>query len=358
MKLLIVKISSLGDVIHGFAVANELKLQRPDITIDWLVGDVCAELVKHQPAVRKVWPFKRGQWGGSWGSLSTWSEIAGLVSSIRRERYDVCLDLQGLLRSGLVTLFSGAKKRVGYHNSREGSRLCYNVRLESGESEHAVDILLQSLAFFGAKIPQKPAFKFDIPGEADAAVKRLLDDFGISGPPRPSAMAAQVGRYMVFHPGARWETKRWPDEKWSELADSFSKSAGLPVIFTGSGGESGMVKEIINGRKNLFNAAGRLTLLELSALLKGAELMVTVDSGPMHIAAALSTPIVALFGPTSTAKTGPRSGGPVELVTARFDCAPCFKRDCGVKPNCMDAITAAEVESKILSLPGRNGIRS
>ena len=351
MKLLIVKISSLGDVIHGFAVANELKLQRPDITIDWLVGDVCAELVKHQPAVRKVWPFKRGRWGGNWGSLSTWSEIAGLVSSIRSERYDVCLDLQGLLRSGLVTLFSGAKKRVGYHKGRQGSRLCYNVRLESGESEHAVDILLQSLAFFGAKIPQKPAFKFDIPGEADAAVKRLLDDFGI------------FGRYMVFHPGARWETKRWPNEKWSELADSVSKNTDppglrdLPVIFTGSGGESGMVKEIINGRKNLFNAAGRLTLLELSALLKEAELMVTVDSGPMHIAAAFSTPIVALFGPTSTAKTGPRSGGPVELVTARFDCAPCFKRDCGVKPNCMDAITAAEVESKILSLPGRDGIR-
>ena len=340
MKLLIVKISSLGDVIHGFAIANELKLQRPDITVDWLVGDIYAELVKHQPAVGKVWAFKRGQWGGNWRKPSTWSEMANLMSSIRSERYDVCLDLQGLLRSGLITLFSGAPKRVGYYKAREGSRLCYNVRLESGKSEHAVDILLQSLAFFDVRIPGSPTFGFDIPRETDAAVKRLLDDFGI------------LGRYIVFHPGARWETKRWSDEKWSELADSVSKNAGPPVIFTGSSGESGMIKKIINGRKNLFNAAGRLTLLELSALLKEAELIVTVDSGPMHLAAAFSTPIVALFGPTSTAKTGPRSGGTVELVTARCDCAPCFKRECGVKPNCMDAIAAAEVETKVLALLG------
>jgi len=203
------------------------------------------------------------------------------------------------------------------------------------------------------RIAHRPTFKFDIPREAAAAVKQLLAEFGVSG--------AQAGKYIVFHPGARWETKRWPNEKWAELADSVSKRAGLPglpglaglpVIFTGSGGESGMVKEIINGRKNLFSAAGRLTLLELSALLKDAGLIVTVDSGPMHIAAVFSTPIVALFGPTSTAKTGPRSSGPLKLVTARFDCAPCFKRGCGVKPNCMDAITAAEVETKVLTLLG------
>ncbi|MFQ5431031.1 MAG: glycosyltransferase family 9 protein [Nitrospinota bacterium] len=350
MKLLIVKISSLGDVIHGFAVAKELKAQRPDITIDWLVGDVYAELVEHQPAVRKVWRFRRGQWGGNWRKPSTWSEIAALMSSIRSERYDVCLDLQGLLRSGLITLFSGAKKRVGYHKAREGGRLCYDVRLESGESEHAVDILSRSLTFFDAEIPENPAFKFDIPGEAVDGVKKLLAEFGISGPPGQNAMAAQAGKYMVFHPGARWDTKKWPKGRWSELADSLSKSASLPVIFTGSGGESGIINEIINGRINLFNAAGRLTLLELSALLRDAELIVTVDSGPMHMAAAFSTPVVALFGPTSTAKTGPRSAGPVDMVTARYDCAPCFKRDCNMRPNCMDAITAAEVEQKVLAL--------
>ena len=343
MKLLIIKISSLGDVIHGFALANELKSQRPYITVDWLVGDVYAELLEKHPAVRKVWHFKRGYWGDNWQSPSTWSEIATFITSIRSERYDVCLDLQGLLRSGLITLLSGAQKRVGYHSGREGSKHCYNVRLESGESEHAVDKLLHSLTFFDAKIPKSPSFKFDIPGQAEAAVKKLLAEFGV------------FEKYIVFHPGARWETKRWPGEKWSELADSISKSAKLPdipIIFSGSSGEAGMIKEIINDRKNLFSAAGRLTLLELSALLRNASAMVTVDSGPMHIAAAFSTPIVALFGPTSTAKTSPRSAGPVELVKAGFDCAPCFKRSCDIKPNCMDAISAAEVERKLLSLLG------
>ena len=354
MKLLIIKISSLGDVIHGFAVANELRKQVKGITIDWLVGDVYAELVEKHPAVRKVWPFRRSAWGDNWQNRSTWSEIASFITSIRSEKYDVCLDLQGLLRSGLITLLSGAPKRVGYLNGREGSKYCYNVRLENGESEHAVDILLQSLLFFDAKTPESVTFKFDIPQKAEIGVKKLLSEFGVSD------------RYIVFHPGARWETKKWPVEKWSELADSISKSAlpglrglpglgglgGLPIIFTGSDSESGMVKDIINGRKNRFSAAGRLTLLELAALLKDAAAMVTVDSGPMHVAATFGTPIVALFGATSIAKTSPRSSGSVKLVTASFDCAPCFKRSCDIKPNCMDAITAAEVETQIIQLLG------
>ena len=338
MKLLIIKISSLGDVIHGFAVANELKAKMPDITIDWLASDVYTDLLQHQRSVRKVWSFKRGEWGKNWCAPSTWSEITNLVTSIRAERYDVCLDLQGLLRSGLITLFSGAEKRVGYRDGREGARYCYNVRLESGDSGHAVDILLQSLAFFDVEIPKNPTFKFDIPEKESATVKKLLAEFGVSG------------KYIVFHPGARWETKKWRGEKWSQLAEAISKSAGLPVVFTGSASESEMINEIIKGKKTLFSAAGRLTLLELSALLSNAGVMATVDSGPMHLAAAFGTPIVALFGPTSIVKTSPRSTGPVKLITASFDCAPCFKRDCNVSPNCMDAITATQVEKKILEL--------
>jgi ADP-heptose:LPS heptosyltransferase len=197
-----------------------------------------------------------------------------------------------------------------------------------------------------------------------AAVKRLLVELGIAGPPHrglpPKAPAAgasgaesaQAGSYLVFHPGTRWDTKKWPKQKWAKLADGVLKSGGLPIIFTGSGSDRALIEEILSGRDGLFNAAGRMGLVELSALLREAKLMVTVDSGPMHLAAAFSTPIVALFGPTSPARTGPLSGGPVELLTPGFDCAPCFERNCDHVSQCMDDITVSDVEAKVLGLLG------
>ena len=342
MKVLVIKISSLGDVVHSIAFINRLKSQRPELTVDWLIGEAYGELAGSLSGVRRSWLFRRGEWGKNWWRLSTWMEISALITAIRAEKYDVCLDLQGLLRSGLITLFSGAKKRAGFSDAREGAALCYTVKLDPGTNEHAVAKLLKALSLFDVEEPAEPSFKFDIPAGSAATVATVLKETGVSN------------GYVVFHPGARWATKQWPGEKWAELADKVSKSARLPVIFTGSSGEAQMIDEICSGRAGLFSTAGRLSLMELSALVKDAKLMVTVDSGPMHIAAAFSTPIVALFGPTSPAKTGPISGGPVEILTdaGNFDCAPCFKRSCSLNPNCMEKIAVDDVAAKILDLLG------
>ena len=342
MKVLVIKISSLGDVVHSLAFINRLTGERPELTVDWLIGEAYGELGGSAVGVAKSWHFRRGEWGKNWWRPSTWLEIIALIAAIRAEKYDVCLDLQGLLRSGLITLFSGAKKRAGFSDAREGAAFCYDIKIDPGTSEHAVAKLLTALSLFDVALPGEPSFKFDIPTGSATAVRRVLKETGVSN------------GYVVFHPGARWATKQWPSDKWSQLAEKVYKATDLPILFTGSSGEARMIDEICSGRAGLFSMAGRLSLMELSALLKDAKLMATVDSGPMHIAAAFSTPIVALFGPTSPARTRPLSGGPVELVTdaGNFDCAPCFKRSCALNPNCMETITVDDVAAKILGLLG------
>ncbi|MBI5177656.1 MAG: glycosyltransferase family 9 protein [Nitrospinae bacterium] len=340
-KLLIVKLSALGDVVHTFAFVNALKRARPEMAVDWLVNDLYAGLVKCHPGVNRVWHFRRAAWGKSWNSPSTVAEIVSLLSWIRKERYDLCLDLQGLLRSGLFTCFSGAERTAGFANAREGSRFLYGTKIAPGPKPHAVDILMQTLSLFGAPPPQTPDFSFNVPEQSEALVKSLLRRLGVGG------------HYLVFHPGARWETKQWSAKQWSALAVAITKKSGLPVVFTGSAGDSAMINSIIAGRTGMFNLAGELGLVETSALLKHCAVMATVDSGPMHIAAAFNRPIAALFGPTSPAKTGPLTQAPCEIVQlGDMDCVPCLKRQCKRNHECMERITPEEVEFRVMRILG------
>lgn len=340
MKLLIVKISSLGDVVHTFAFVNQLKKEREDISIDWLVSDAYAELVRELKGVGKVWLFRRASWGKNWWSPSTAAEIASLVSNIRKENYDLCLDLQGLLRSGLLTFLSGAKQTAGLSTAREGSKYLYGSLIDPCPCPHAVDILLNALKFFGAAVPEEPDFSFTVPEDKAETVRKSLAESGVNG------------RYIVFHAAARWKTKMWPAGHWKKLADMVGRESGLPILFTGSSEERVFVESIAGTGQGMHNLAGRYTLPELAALLKNAALMATLDSGPMHIAAALSTPVVALFGPTSPKKTGPRSASLAETVQKEMDCAPCFSRKCispsGPENGCMTEIKPEKIGQLIL----------
>ncbi len=345
MKLLVVKLSSLGDVVHTFAFVNHLKKERPDISVDWVVNDMYAGLVKCNSGVGRVWHFKRGTWGKQWNSPSTFSEITSLLSWIRKEKYDVCLDMQGLLRSGLLTFFSGAGKKAGFANAREGSKYLYDTRIDAGEKPHAADILLRSLEIFNVTPPEKPDFRFTIPEKAESSVKKLMAELGISGP------------YMVFHTGARWDTKMWSVSHWSVLAKAVANKSKMPLVFTGSAADAAVINAIIAGQGRMFNLAGGLGLVESAALLKNCALMVTVDSGPMHIAAAFDRPIVAIFGPTSPAKTGPVTQGPADIIQqGHIGCVPCFDRKCKRNYECMEKISPDMVEFRVMRILSHLGL--
>ncbi len=338
MKVLIVKLSSIGDVVHAIAFVNRLKEAAPAIEVDWLVNDIYSGLVKNVRGVRRVWHFRRAAWGKEWHRPQTWGEIATLMNWLRREKYDICLDLQGLLRSGVVTALSGATVRAGFANAREGSRFLYNTKVDPGPRPHAVEVLFQALPLFGVAPPARPDFTFAIPDQSRVQMEHMLKELGINGP------------FLIFHAGARWKTKMWPAAHWSRLAEEVRAQSGLPVLFTGSAGDAPLIHQILGGREGLFNVAGGLGLVESAALIARSALMVTVDSGPMHIAAAFDRPIVALFGPTAPHKTGPVSRAPVDIIQTRHPCVPCFSRACKRKHECMEEITPEEVAYKTLRM--------
>ena len=334
-------------MVHGFAFVNRLKEIKPDAAVDWVVSDVYSDLVDNLDGVGRTIPFRRSAWGRNWWKPSTLREIASFILDIRKSKYDVCLDLQGLFRSGVIAWLSGAKLRAGFADAREGSRYFYQKYIEPplgksfSENEtatshhHAVDKIMQALKLFDVPVPERADFSFTIPPQVTDAAKRLIKEAGIE-------------EYAVFHVGARWKTKMWPENNWREFAGRFQSETGIPVVFTGSPTDSAIVERIISGLSGRFlNFCGKGNLIFLSAILKGAKMMVTVDSGPMHLASAFNIPIVSLFGPTSPEKTGPITGGKNHNFQVQIDCAPCFKKGCEISPNCMDMLTPQSVMEKI-----------
>jgi len=344
-KFLILKPSSLGDVIHTFPVVSSIAGQVPDAVIDWVLRPEYAELVRAHPSVRKVFLFDRDRWSKWSRFLTTFSEGIDLIRSLRRERYDTVLDLQGLFRSAVIARLSGAEDRIGFANAREGAPFFYHRKVEVPDlSIHAMDRYGLMLKDLGID-PSLDDAGLRIPAEVDASVEALL-----------SGEAAKTGTpLVVLNPNTRWKTKKWLPERFAELADRLMQSFGAAVVLVGSPGDVHGVSGIesqVKGR--VVNLAGRTSLLQLAALLKRADLMVTCDSGPMHLAAAMGTKVLALFGPTDPVRTGPYGEGHC-VIQAGIPCVPCLKRDCPEETTaCMAKIKVEEVFHAALPLLDRN----
>jgi len=350
-KFLILKPSSLGDVIHAFPVVSSIADQVPGAVIDWVVRPEYAELVRAHSAVHEIFLFERDRWSKWSRLLTTIPEGIGLIRSLRRERYDAVLDLQGLFRSALIAFLSGAGERIGFANAREGAPFFYHRKVEvPEESIHAVDRYGLVLKALKIDHPLDDA-GLRIPPEVDASLGELLSgEEGLSGAP-----------LVVLNPNARWETKKWLPERFAELADRLIQSLGVAVVLVGSPGDVSGVAGIVSQVKGrVVNLAGRTSLLQLAALLKRADLMVTCDSGPMHLAAAMGTKVLALFGPTDPVRTGPYGPGH-QVVRHELDCLSCLKRSCPLGTEaCMEGITVDAVFEAAGSLlfeetvPGRD----
>ncbi len=349
-KILIIKPSSFGDIIHALPVAGAMARQIPEVIIDWMVRPEYAELLENHPAIRKLFLFDRKRWADPLMFLKTVPEIVGLIRSLRREKYDVVFDLQGLFRSGVLAYLSGAKLRYGFDNAREFAPLFYNkkVRVET-EQIHAIDRYMLFIKEMGLD-PDSLDYNLKIPSEIAGRMEQLLSEDGVHGG-RP---------LIVLNPNARWETKRWIPDRFANLADRLVDTLDAEVVFIGGTSDADNIHSILTGVKGkVYNFSGRTTILQLAALLKRADLMVTCDSGPMHLASAVGTPVVALFGPTDPVRTGPY-GRQHRILQNTKDCAPCFKRSCpDDRPSCMEAISveavSQEVHSLLSGIPSRTG---
>jgi lipopolysaccharide heptosyltransferase I len=307
-RILIIKPSSLGDVVHALPVLKPLRRRWPEARISWLVERAFAGLLEGLRGLDEVIPFEKERFRQAWWKPWAAAELVRFVRRLPREGFDVVIDLQGLLRSGVLARLTGAAVRIGFANARELAWVFYTHRVPIETMEqHAVDRYLKVAAALGCE-GATAEFEFPVSEEDRRHIDGLI----------PREM-----RFAVLMPGANWKSKRWPVERFAELAGALRRRFGLESVVAG-GGDEAKDAQRVGGAVNL---AGKTTLRQLVALLERAELVIANDSGPMHIAAALGRPLVAIYGPTNPLRTGPY-GRVDSVVRAEVSCAPCYRRRC------------------------------
>jgi lipopolysaccharide heptosyltransferase I len=323
--ILFIKPSSMGDIVHAMPTCAAIRRAYPKARLTWLVKREWAGLVERIDGVDRVWPVE-----------STTKGWLSQVSSLRAEGFDLAIDLQGLFRSAAIGWLTGSSLLVGFANGREGSPWFYSRRVSVPQSEmHAVDRYLLVAKALGAVESGRPEFSFRIPQADHDEVDRLLKRSGVM--PGTSWIAMNVS--------ARWPTKRWPAASFAEVADRLQEEGHGEVVMIGGSDERVDVAAVSEKMKvPAINLAGATTVGLLPALLSKASVLITNDSGPMHIAAAVGTPVVALFGPTSAVRTGPYGIGH-DVLMGKVPCSPCFSRTChNVVPlECLRAVSPEQV---------------
>jgi heptosyltransferase-1 len=334
-KILIVKPSSLGDVVHSLPFLNAIRKRYTEAEIHWVIFKGFEGLLEGHPMLHKLWVVDKDSWTKFNRAKDTVAGIKSLLRDLKKERFDLVVDLQGLLRSGLITAATGAPVRIGFKEAREGSRFFYTDKVPGGRDIHAVDRYLKVAEFLGCDTSE---VIFPLPPfEKASSFENIISSF-ILNPSSLDMHPSSFEEYIVIVPGARWKTKRWPPEYFGKLASLLH----LRSIIVGSKGDVSIADEIVSrAHGKSFSLAGKTDLKELIAVIKGSKYLVTNDSGPMHIAAALGVPVFAIFGPTDPTRTGPYGKGHT-IIRGPVECAPCFKKTCG-DIRCMKDLSAEKV---------------
>ena len=353
-RFLVIKPSSLGDVLHAFpAVAALAQARGEEWEAHWLVQPAFSQLLDYLPFVKKKIFFERKRMGNL---LTFLPSFFRLFTELRREKYDVVYDLQGLLRSALFSFLSGSPLRWGPRHPREkAASLFYTGKMEPPEGAvHAVDKLCGMIAD-AEKIPlPERTFLLPVSEEFKKSALKKAEEAGLSIPERKEA-----GRLLIsVTPGARWKSKTWEPEFFAALIRGIrEKYPHAHFLLLGSEAE----KEAANKVKNLLgenpfctDLSGRTETGELVELIRLSDLLLCNDSGPMHIAAVTGTVPVAFFGPTDPALTGPCCKKALVFQREDLSCIKCFRRECG-HLSCHRGIPVEKVLEEIQNLfPAEN----
>ena len=284
-NILITKPSSLGDIVLALPALRALRMSFPEAKISWLIRPEFAQLIENHPHLDEIIRFDRKFLGKAWFHPGAFGALMSLIRKLRRSRFDVVFDFQGLFRTASLAWLSGCKLRFGMANAREFATIFYTHKVPQDiECIHMVDYYLKIIQAAGASdfgvefvFPQNPA--------AEDSVGRLLASQGIQD------------NYAVLISGSVHQEKCWPPERFAQLADKISQQYGLSIVATGSASEAGIVEKVKEkANVPIASLAGQTSLSELVALLKRAKLVVGNDTGPGHIAAALGVPLVLMFG--------------------------------------------------------------
>ena len=338
LGILIIKLSAIGDVVHSLPLLEVLRGRFPASRIDWVIEEAASNIVEGHPDLDELIVFprksllerciKKGEY------VNVGRELITFLKELRGREYHVVIDLQGLLKSGVLTFFAKGSRKIGLNGAREGSSVFVKEQVSfPGPEIHALDRYLYVAKHLGVV---DPVWNGNIPiYDTD---KRYVDDL---------LVGLEVNRELVaINPMAKWESKLWDLERFACLADVIHKELGAAIIFTGSETDKIAIEKIVAGmRTKALNLAGKTNLKQLAYLYQKCMVVVSTDTGPMHMAAAMGSSVVAIFGPTSPLRTGPY-GRKHRVVRAGLPCSPCFKKSCD-HMSCMKGIPVEQVFEKV-----------
>ncbi len=342
LNIIIVKTSAIGDVTHSLPALKALRDQFPKAAISWLVEEEAADILAGHPDIDRLLISSRKRWLRQLKAgniLPTIREIWRFIRELRAIKYDLLLDFQGLLKSSIFIALCRARRKAGFGRGMEhseGSYLFLNERIAPVSMDiHAVERELYLLNAIGIKIAQT-ACELSIAPQSHKEADNILSRAGVD----------HSQPLVILNPMTTWPTKHWPPESFAALSRLLSEN-GVQIAFTGSSADRDEIAAIIHkSQARALNLAGKTSLRQLAAVFARAAVVISTDTGPMHIAAAAGVPVVALFGPTAPWRTGPH-GGQHTIIRTAPPCSPCFKKECPTG-SCMKDIKAETVYQAVL----------
>lgn len=323
-RFLIVRLGSLGDVVHAIPAVAVLKKRHPDAAIDWVVDPRYVDLVRLVTVVDRVIPFDPRR-----GALA----FPTMIRTLRRVGYEAAIDLQGLVKSAALSRMIGAARVIGFpraHLREPLARFLYSETPDPGDAPHVIQ---KGMALMRALGVSESSIEFPLAVPRSSAAAVVSARFGSSA-------------YALVNPGAAWPNKRWPVDRFGALAAAIRERRGLGSLVLWGPGEEAMASAVVAASRGAAELAPPTTITDIVAIAKGASLMVSGDTGPLHIAAAVGLPIVALFGPTRADRNGPWS--PSDISLSRFDQCVChYERRCRRSQPCIDDISVDEVMAAV-----------
>jgi heptosyltransferase I len=325
-RILIIRLSALGDILHALPAFSDLRTAFPDAAIDWLAAWKSSFLLKAIPGIDTLHVLDTDSLLRFPPDRSAWRALRSLIRALRNRNYDFAIDFQGLLKTAILGSLTGARTRIGFSKElvreRPAHRFYHRV-LEKPSKQVHVLVQNQMLAgLIGSRPTAVAAVDFSIPAEDGCYVESLLAGAGLDD-------------FVVLNPGGGWPTKRWSPERYGKLAKRIREELGVPVVVTTGPGEESLFRTIAEFSGSPSPVHMPVSFLQLVPLLKKARLLVGGDTGPFHLACALGTPVVGIFGPTSVVRNGAWRETD-EVVSHVLECGPCYGRLCSKKNECMD----------------------
>ena len=338
LKILIVRLSAIGDVIHSTPVLHSLRRKFPDAHIAWAVEDKASAVIINNPLIDEVFVFPKQVWKKRGFNIKNLSEYLAVIKKIKKQNFDIAIDLQELFKSGIITFLSGAKRRIAHAGTREAAEIFVNEKLPAHDNfdphKLIIERYLEAAAYLGAPTDE---IKFSLPPvspEAKNHIDKLL----------PNINPAK--EIIIFSPATIWNSKHWLEEYWAELLDLLAPKYN--IIFTGTEKDKELIEKITSRSKtsDYLSLAGKTNLFELIELFNRAKYLIAPDTGPAHIANATQNPsIIMLFSSTGFKRTPP-FGEKHTALSTELSCQPCFKRKCPKTENnmqCMKELTPDKI---------------